>query len=374
MKRAPLQVGALHPRTRAITAGRAAPAPGEPLSVPPIFASGFHANGTLPYARDGSPTWQAFEDALGSLEGGESVAFASGMGAAASVFEDVPPGGIVLMPSTAYVEARRLLADRAARGHLRVRPVEATDTAAILASLPGADLLWLESLTNPLLEVAELDLIIPEARRAGVTVVVDATLATPILQRPLEHGADVVIHSATKFIGGHSDLLLGVATTRDPARAQQLRNTRASLGAVPGAVEAFLGLRGLRTLPLRMDQSQAGAMELAGHLVDHPAVARVSYPGLASDPGHAAAARLLDGFGALVAFELHGGRCHADAVCEAVEVFTHATSLGGVESLIERRSRIPGEDRVPPGLLRLSVGCEHPRDLWADLERALSPS
>lgn len=361
----------MRPATRAITSGRAPRKPGDPLSVPPVFASGFHANGTLPYARDGSPTWSALEDAVGSLEGGEAVAFASGMGAAAAVFEDIPAGGEVLMPSSGYVEARRLLAERHARGQVRLREVEAADTEAMLRALPGASLLWLESLTNPMLEVTDLATIIPAARDAGVVVVVDATLATPMLQRPLELGADVVLHSATKFIGGHSDLLLGVATTTDPARAQQLRNTRASLGTVPGVMEAFLGLRGLRTLPLRIEQSQSSASELSLRLETHPAVRAVRYPGLESHPDHELAKQMLDGFGGLIAFELSGGREHADEVCARVCVFTHATSLGGVESVIERSSRVPGENRVPAGLLRTSIGCEDPADLWADLEQAL---
>ncbi len=360
--------------TRAIMAGRGEPVPGEPLNRPPVFASGFHANGTLPYARDGSPTSEAFEEAIGALEGGTATAFSSGMGAAAAIFESLPAGARVVLPRTAYAEARRLLSRREADGKLRLTYVELTDTEGVIAALPGAELVWLESLTNPLLDVAVIDRIAAAARLQRACVVVDATLATPVLQRPLDLGADVVLHSATKYIGGHSDLLLGVAVTRDQGRVENLRGARALLGAVPGTMEAFLGLRGLRTLPLRLERAQATALQLARRLERHPGIRRVRYPGLASDPSHRRANRLLDGYGALLAFEVEGGADRADAVCASVRVFTHATSLGGVESLVERRSRVPGEEHVPDAVLRASIGCEHPEDLWADLERALDVS
>jgi cystathionine gamma-synthase len=219
--------------------------------------------------------------------------------------------------------------------------------------------------------IAVLDVLCDGARAAGATVVVDSTFATPLLQRPLEFGADYAMHSATKFIGGHSDLLLGVVSVRDPERAERLRHTRGLTGATPGALETYLALRGLRTLPVRLDRGQSTALMLAHRLAEHPAIRAVHHPGLDDDPGHDRACRLLDGFGAMLSFELHGGAEHADAVCERVEVVTHATSLGGVESLIERRARYP-EEVSPPSLLRLSVGCEHPEDLWRDLERALA--
>ncbi len=355
-------------------AGRAEPRPGEPLNRPPVFASGFHANGTLPYARDGSPTWEAFEAAIGALEGGVATAFSSGMGAAAAVLESLPAEARVVLSKNAYAEARRLLGERESKGKVQLCQVDGARTEELIEQLPGAALVWLDSLSNPLLEVAEIDRVAAAARSEGVTVVVDATLATPILQRPLDLGADVVLHSATKYIGGHSDLLLGVAVVRGEARAEDLSRARALLGAVPGTMETFLGLRGLRTLPLRMERGQASALQLAEHLSRHPEVLAVRYPGLAADPGHRRAGRLLDGPGALLAFEPAGGARRADALCESVSVFTHATSLGGVESLIERRSRVPGEGHVPAALLRASIGCEDPEDLWNDLEAALSLS
>ncbi len=355
-------------------AGRGEPRPGDPLNSPPVFASGFHANGSLPYARDGSPTWEAFESAIGALEGGVATAFSSGMGAAAAVLESLPAQARVVLPRTAYAEARRLLAERESDGKVRVSRVDGTRTEELIEQLPGAALVWLDSLANPMLDVAEVDRVAAAAHREGASVVVDATLATPILQRPLDLGADVVLHSATKYIGGHSDLLLGVAVVREEARAEDLCRARALLGAVPGTMETFLALRGLRTLPLRIERGQASALELAGRLSRHPEVLGVRYPGLPADPGHRRAERLLDGFGALLAFEPAGGARRADALCEAVRVFTHATSLGGVESLIERRSRVPGEGHVPAPLLRASIGCEDPEDLWTDLEQALAIS
>jgi cystathionine gamma-synthase len=353
-------------------AGRGPVDSGLPLNLPPVFASAFHANGSHSYAREGNPTWEAFERALGALEGGDAIAFSSGMAAIAAALEDLPVGALVVAPDDAYFELHRLLADRARTGRLDVRTADASDTAAIIAALDGADLVWVEALTNPMLDVCEVDAIVEAATRRGVTSIVDATLATPALQRPLDLGADVVVHSASKYIGGHSDLLLGAAATRDRRRAGRLRRARTALGAVPGAMEAFLALRGLRTLPLRLERSCASAIELARRLERHPAVERVRYPGLVADPGHVKALRLMDGFGAMVACELSGGAHHAAAVCASVRVWTHATSLGGVESLIEHHFGASGRERPPPGLLRMSVGCEDPDDLWDDLERALN--
>jgi cystathionine gamma-synthase len=352
-------------------AGRGEAGSGQPLNLPPVLASAFHANGSHGYAREGNPTWEAFEEALGALEGGEAIAFSSGMAAIAAALEELPVGAGVLVPQGAYFELRSLLASRVATGRLQVRTVDAMDTDATLAAVEGVDLVWLETLTNPMLEVSALDRIVDAARRRGVVSIVDATLATPVLQRPLELGADLVVHSATKYIGGHSDLLLGVAATQDAGRAERLRRARTALGAVPGTMEVFLALRGLRTLPLRVARSCESALELARRLVDHPQVRRVRYPGIPSDPSHGHATRLLDGFGAMITWEV-GGADDAAAVCSSVRVLTHATSLGGVESLIEHPARLGGERDLPAGLLRASIGCEDPEDLWDDIDRALS--
>ena len=358
----------LHPSTRAIHAGRPARQADAPINQPVVLASNYHVIG---YSREeGSPTWAALEAAIGALEGGVTVAFASGMATTAAILEELPVGARVVGPEVGYTGTRVLLAERAAAGRIALESVDVTDTAATLAACEGAQLVWIETPSNPMIGIAELDALCEGARAAGATVVVDSTFATPLLQRPLELGADIAMHSATKFIGGHSDLLLGVASVRDPERAERLRHTRGLTGATPGALEAYLALRGLRTLPVRLDRAQDTALMLAQRLAEHPAVSVVHYPGLQDDPGHERARRLLDGFGAMLSFELHGGAEHADAVCEHVEVITHATSLGGVESLIERRARYPNEGS-PPSLLRVSVGCEHPEDVWRDLDRAL---
>ncbi len=364
--------GGLRAETIAITSGREPPLPDGPLNVPLVLASSFHAGGSTPYAREGNPTWTAFEQAVGALEGGDAVSFSSGMGAIAAILEDVPLGGRVVLPTVAYMEVRSLLRQRADADRLEAVQVDITDTEVALHACEGAALLWIESPTNPLLGVADMAALCQGARRLGALAVVDSTLATPILQRPLTAGADVVLHSATKFIGGHSDLLLGVAITSDERRAARLRQVREMTGGTPGSLEAWLALRGIRTLPLRIAQAQTTAQVLAERLSAHPAVVSVRYPGLSTDPGHQRAARDMDGFGAMLAFEVSGGAPRADAVCASVRVLTHATSLGGVETLIERRARWPAEAGISPSLLRVSVGCEHVEDLWTDLERALA--
>lgn len=366
------------PETIAVTAGRPSAAPGQPLNIPLVLASNFRAGSlaapVTEYSRDGgTPTWQALEAAVGALEGGTAVAFSSGMGAASALLELVPVGAVVVVPIDSYSGVRALLAEGAAQGRWKVEQVDITDTDATTAATRAADLLWLESPTNPLLDVADLPALCRAGRGVGALVVVDNTFATPLGQRPLKLGADLVLHSATKFIGGHSDLLIGVAVAGSDELASRLRRRRQLAGATPGTLEAFLALRGLRTLPVRLARSQESAGVLAARLQSHPAVQRVRYPGLPDDPGHQRATQQMDGFGAMLSFELHGGAPAADAVCEAVQVVTHATSLGGVESTIERRAKQLGQEHIPPGLLRFSVGVEHVEDLWDDLRAALGP-
>ena len=352
--------------TVAVHAGR--PSEG-PLSPPVVLAANYRGYG---YARDdGNPTWSGLETAIAELEGGgESVAFSTGMAAASAVLEPLPVGARVVGPAVGYTGLRLLLRERAAAGRVELAEADLTDTEAVLRACEGAAVLWAETQTNPLIGVPELDRLVDGAHAAGAAVVVDATFATPLLQRPLELGADVVMHSATKFISGHSDLMLGVASTRDPDRALALRHARGSTGAVPGALEAFLALRGLRTLAIRLERAQLSAAVLAERLAAHPAVTAVHYPGLPSNAFHDRAARLMDGFGAMLAFEVAGGAEAAQEVAERVRVIVHATSLGGVETLIERRSR-NADEATPPALLRVSVGIEDVEDLWSDLERAL---
>ena len=327
--------------------------------------------GSRSYARtDATPTWEALETAVGQVEGGHAVAFSSGMAAVAAVFDLVPAGGRIVAPKDCYFGVGELLADGQQQGRWAVDRVDLTDTASVQAAVAGAELLWLETPSNPLLDIADLPALCAAGRRAGALVGVDNTFATPLLQQPLALGADVVVHSATKFIGGHSDLLSGITIAREQALTGRLSHRRGLSGATPGALEAFLALRGLRTLALRLDRGQRNAGELARRLDQHPAVSRVRYPGLPGDPGHQTAAAQMTGFGAVLAFEV-ADALTADRLCNAVQIIVPATSLGGVESTIERRSKLPGQDHVPPGLLRLSVGCEHIDDLWNDLNSAL---
>jgi cystathionine gamma-synthase len=365
------------PQTTLITAGRPADEPGQPLNVPIVLASNFRA-GNLgqsagrEYSRDdATPGWEALEQVIGELEGGEAVAFGSGMAAAAAVFDLLPAGARVVAPTDCYAGMHALLADGQQQGRWQVDLVDVTDTPAAVAAARHADLVWLESPTNPLLDIADLPAVCAAAREGGALVAVDNTFATPLFQQPIALGAHIAMHSATKFLGGHSDLLLGVAAADSPQLGERLRRRREVAGALPGALETFLVLRGLRTLALRLDQGQRSAAELARRLADHPAVTRVRYPGLPDDPGHARAAAQMTGFGAVLGFEVQTAAV-ASTVCDSVRAICSATSLGGVESTIERRAKGPGQDHLPPGFLRLSVGCEHTEDLWDDLASALA--
>lgn len=352
-----------------------------PLNTPIVLAGPYQhgSSGTerSGYSRhEGSATIGAFEHAVAALEGApadNAVAFASGMAAVAAVAEAEPAGTVAVVPTDAYAGSVRLFDEQQRLGRMNVRGVDITDTDAVVAALRGANLLWLESVTNPLLGVPDLPSLIDAAHQAGAVACVDATFSTPMVVRPLEFGADIVMHSATKYLGGHSDLLMGVLVAHTGERAHQLRERRALTGAVPGALECFLATRGIRTLAIRMAQAQANATTLAHRLTAHPAVSRVRFPGLPADPGHERAQRLHDGFGAIISFEVRGSAADAERVCESVQLINHATSLGGVESLIERRARhqAEGDAEVPPTLLRLSVGIEHVEDLWSDLEQAL---
>ncbi len=309
----------LSPRTVVVHAGRPAREPDAPFSVPPVLASTYVAGGPVGYGRYGNPAWDAFEEVLGELEGGRALAFASGMAAASAVFALVPPGGRVVAPAHAYSGVLELL-----------------------------------------------------DQLAGRIVAVDNTFATPLLQRPFEHGADLVVHSATKFLAGHSDVQLGVALTRDDERYDELARHRRLGGAIPGPMETWLALRGLRTLALRLERAQHNAAVLAERLAGHPRIERVRYPGLPGDPGHERAKAQMDGYGAILAIEVAGGAAAAQAVCERTRLWVHATSLGGVESTLERRRRWASESpTIPENLIRLSVGIEDVDDLWRDLDDAL---
>ena len=368
---------ALDPRwsadTVAVQAGRPPRDPGAPMNLPISMSSTYVHDAALEYGRDGSATYGALEAALGALEGGTAVAFATGLAAATAIADLVPPGGAVVLSSVTYYGVRSIFERLQAAGRLQVRMAPADDAGALLAAADGADMVWVESIANPLLVVADVPAIAAGARERGALTVVDATFATPLRQRPLELGADIVMQSATKFIGGHSDLLLGAAICRAGAHAEAVAAFRHDHGSIPGALEAFLALRGLRTLAVRLDRAEASAAELARRLASHPLVSAVHYPGLPGDSEHARAARVLPhGCGPMLSFEVAGSVEQTEAFLGRLRLFTHATSLGGVESLIERRARYEGDAAVVgPTLCRASVGLENLEDLWADLDAAL---
>lgn len=369
----------LDPSTAVVALGRPEREAGAALNPPVVLTSTFvgagePGPGDRVYARYSNPSWEPLEEAIASLESSPvpGLAYASGMAAVAAGFSLVPVGGVAVIPRAAYNGTVGLARELAADGALTLREVDTSDTAAVIAALDGANLIWLESPSNPLLDVADLPEIIPAAQALGVTVVVDNTFSTPLRQRPLEVGADVVVHSATKFIAGHSDVLMGLVVLKNQALRDVLAKRRTLVGSVPGPFEAWLALRGLRTMALRLDRSEDSAGELARRLSGEPALTRVRYPGLPGDPNHQRAAAQMSGFGAVISVELAGGPAAADAFVRALTLFTAATSLGGVESLVERRRRHPGEPQeVPAELVRLSIGIEHVEDLWADLQRGL---
>jgi cystathionine gamma-synthase len=339
-----------HLETILIAAGRPARGPGAPLAPPISPSATFVAGGSDGYARDDVPAARGLQEVLGELDGGRAVAFSSGMAAAAALLDRVPTGGVVGVADPGYSGLLSLLDHQATAGRWSVRRLDAESPDP-----EGCDLLWLEAIGNPMMQAADLATVLPRARATGVTTVVDATLATPLRVRPLLLGADAVLHSATKLISGHADLLLGVAVTADAAEAERLVAHRRRFGAVPSAFDCWLALRGIRSLAVRLDRAEGTARVLADRLAGHPAVRRVRYPG----------------FGSLLAIEVADAAV-AEAICTGTRLWVHATSLGGDESSLERRRRWPSESPgVPDSLIRLSVGLEHPDDLWADLRAAL---
>src|ERR1700676_4464263 len=346
--------------------------PGSPLNVPPWPASNFVLGERRAYSRDdGTPGWEALEEIVGGLEGGSSISFASGMAGIAAIFDQLPTGSVVALPDDCYQAVAGLAKAGQSRGRWTVHRVAVADTAGWIEMCGVADLIWLESPSNPLLTVADLDAICAAPRKPGAILGVDNTFATPLNQRPLALGAGVSVQSVTKFIGGHSDLLGGVVTVRDSALLAALRQARELAGATPGTLETFLAVRGARTLALRLERAQRNAMTLAERLARHPNVTLTRYPGLTSHPTHDAARRQLKGFGTIFSFDVRGHAPTADAVCSGLQLIQHATSLGAVESTIERRASVPGQEHLPPTLLRLSVGIETIEDLGTDLDRAL---
>ncbi len=358
--------------------------------VPPIVPATTYARraqdydlvGATSYTRDHNPTYEPLERALAALEGGRAAAvFSAGLGACACVIQALAPGDHVVAQKTMYWGFRNWLEDFAARWGLGLTLVDAGDTAAWEAAIePGrTKLAWVETPSNPLWQVVDIEAVSALCRAAGVRLVVDNTVATPILTRPLSLGADLVMHSATKYLNGHSDVLAGalISAQEDPFWQRVLYN-RSKLASVLGPFEAWLLHRGLRTLHLRIERACANAAAIAAHFQGHPAVDQVLYPGLATHPGHEVAARqMTGGFGGMMSLRVKGGGEAALAAVKRVKLFARATSLGGVESLIEHRATIEGEagggeGAVPQDLLRLSIGVEHAGDLIADLEQAFS--
>jgi cystathionine gamma-synthase len=333
------------------------------------------------YSRSANPTRTALEEALAALEGGRrGLAFASGLAAEDTLLRTVcRPGDHVILPGDAYGGTFRLVARVLTNWGIEYTAVPLGDPDAVRAAMrPNTKVLWCETPTNPLLGIADITGLASIAQDGGARLVVDNTFASPYLQQPLELGADVVVHSTTKYLGGHSDVVGGALITSDAALGDELAFHQNSMGAVAGPFDAWLVLRGIKTLGVRMDRHCANAERIVRFLLDHPAVAEVLYPGLPSHPGHAVAAKQMRGYGGMVSFRLRGGEETALKVCGLVSVFTLGESLGGVESLIEHPGRMTHASvagsplEVPGDLIRLSVGIENVEDLIDDLASALS--
>jgi cystathionine gamma-synthase len=366
--------------------------------VVPIYATSTYAQdgvgglrGGYEYSRSANPTRTALEECLASLEGGTTgLAFASGLAAEDCVLRATCApshslggsgrAGHVVIPNDAYGGTYRLFVRVLGEWGVEVTPVAMADLDAVRAAIrPGSTrVIWCETPTNPLLGIADIAALAELAREAGALLVVDNTFASPYLQQPLALGADVVVHSTTKYVGGHSDVVGGALITADPELGERLRFLQNAMGAVAGPFDAWLTLRGIKTLAVRMDRHCANARAIVQVLLGHPAVSRVLYPGLPDDPGHEVASRQMKDFGGMVSFQLHGGEAAALEVCRRTRLFTLAESLGGVESLIEHPSRMTHASvagsalEVPSDLVRLSVGIEDAADLVADLEQALA--
>jgi len=371
--------------TRAIHAGQ----PPDPITgavtVPIGLATTFAqaevgADQAYDYARSGNPTRGALESCVASLEGAtHGFAFASGLAAEDAVLRSqLGPGDHLVLGDDAYGGTLRLIARVLAPTGITWTAVDLSDPAAIEAAwTPSTRLVWVETPTNPQLSIVDIGMVAEAAHERGAICVVDNTFATPYLQRPLALGADVVVHSTTKYLGGHSDVVGGFVATRDPYLAEVVGFLQNAVGAVPSPFDCYLVLRGIKTLGVRMDRHCASAASVADLLVAHPAVAAVRYPGLADHPGHAVASRQMSGFGGMVSFVVSGGAEAAQALVSRTRVFTLAESLGAVESLIEvpaamtHRSASGTPLAVDPAVVRLSVGLETLDDLLADLEQAL---
>jgi cystathionine gamma-synthase len=372
--------------TNAIHAGQE-PDPGTGAVITPIHPSSTFAQDGVgglragyEYSRSANPTRTALQECLAALEGGRhAVAFGSGMGASDVLLRVLTrPGDHIVIPHDAYGGTFRLVDKVLAAWGVEYTPVDLADVGALRAALrPNTRVVWCETPTNPLLGIADIAAVAEVARTAGARLVVDNTFASPYLQNPLALGADVALHSTTKYVGGHSDVVGGALVTSDDELADALRFTQNAVGSVPGPFDAWLTLRGAKTLAVRMERHSDNAERIADLLAGHPAVGQVYYPGLPEHPGHEVAAKQMRRFGGMVSFTVAGGREAALRVCGATEIFTLAESLGGVESLIEHpaamtHASVAGSAlEVPDDLVRLSVGIEDVEDLADDLRQAL---
>jgi len=349
----------LRPETQVVQQGRPEREPGGAIIGGISVSTTFRAGGEYIYGRSDNDTWKDLEAVLGALEGGQALVFSSGMAAISATFDLIPPGGVVIAPTAGYMNTFVQLRKLEANNRLRIRWVDINENQSVIAALDGAAMLFFESPVNPLLTVADVSTLIREAKARGVLVAVDNTFATPLRQQPLKLGADVAVHSLTKALSGHSDVVLGAAITDSAELFEKLMSYRKDSGANAGPFEAWLALRGLRTFPIRFAQAENSTKILVERLQNHPAVERVRYPG----------------FGFIVSIEVKGGARAADKACNASKIWSYATSLGGVESLWERRRRHGDEPlEVPENLIRISVGIEHVEDLWSDMDQALTKS
>lgn len=366
--------------TLAVHAGRAVEPDSQAITPSITLSTTFvrAEDGSYPagyvYGRSGNPTRGRWEEAMAQLEGGAAAfAFASGQAAAAAIFQLLKTGDHLILPDDLYHGVRYLTQDVLARWGLHSTFVDMGNLTQLAQAIrPQTRLIWVETPSNPLLKVADIAAIAQMAHEVGAMCAVDNTWATPIWQRPLTLGADLVMHSTTKYLGGHSDLLGGCVVVRDAAAAEPLATIQKLSGAVPSPFDCWLLLRSLPTLPYRVQAQTAAAQAIAAFLQQHPQVEWVHYPGLPDHPGHEVAVRQMAGFGGMLSFQVRGGEAEAMAAAAKLKLISRATSLGGVESLIEHRASVEGPaTTTPPNLLRFSVGLEHQDDLLEDLAQAL---
>jgi cystathionine gamma-synthase len=359
----------LSTESQVVAAGRPEKKPDGGLNPSIALNSTFHEGGPIGYGRYGNEAWSALEEAISILEGGQTLIFSSGMAAISSVFSLLPPGAVIVAAENGYQGTTTMLKKMHDAKKIEVRFVNLPNTDEVLKALPGAQMLYLESPTNPAIEVVDLPVVIAAGKKQGSIVVVDNTLATPMVQNPLALGADIALHSVTKYLSGHSDILMGCIVTNDKSIFQNIEQARRYGGAIAGPFEAWIALRGLRTFALRMQRSQENAIELAKRLEQDPRVLKVRFPGLPSDPYHERAKTFMKGFGAMISFEVKAEIAQIDKMCNSSILITNATSLGGVESIWERRRRWATESHtIPENLIRFSVGIENVNDLWSDIQ------